>query len=70
MKVLKFKTNINCNGCIASVTPFLNNVESIDAWKVDINNMDKILEVESDDGNVEDVTSAVIEAGYEIVKIE
>jgi hypothetical protein len=24
MKTLKFKTNINCGGCLAKVTPFLN----------------------------------------------
>ncbi len=69
MKILKFKTNINCNNCVASVTPFLNNVDSIDEWKVDIENPDKILEVESDDGSVEDVTTAVAEAGFEIAEL-
>lgn len=70
MKILKFKTNINCNNCIASVTPFLNNVDSIDEWKVDIENPNKILEVESDDGSVEDVTTAVTEAGFEIAELD
>jgi len=70
MKILKFKTNINCNNCIASVTPFLNNVDSIDEWRVDIDTANKILEVESEDGNFEDVTSAVAEAGFEISKLE
>ena len=70
MKILKFKTNINCNNCIASVTPFLNNVDSIDEWRVDIETANKILEVESEDGIVEDVTSAVTEAGFEISLLE
>jgi copper chaperone len=38
MKTLKFKTNINCNNCIRSVTPFLNEIDSIEEWKVDIEN--------------------------------
>lgn len=45
---LQFKTNINCSGCIAKVTPFLNDAEGISHWEVDTNNKDKILSVESD----------------------
>ena len=30
MEKLKFKTNINCGGCVAKVTPFLNAETSID----------------------------------------
>ena len=69
MKILKFKTNINCNNCIASVTPFLNQVDSIDEWKVDIDNFDKILEIESENGNAVEVKSAVTAAGFEIEQI-
>mgnify|MGYP001817989817 CR=1 FL=1 len=68
MKKLKFKTNINCNNCIRSVTPFLNKVDTIDLWQVDINNPDKILTVELDeDGSEEEVKNAVSEAGFEIL---
>jgi len=68
MKTLKFKTNINCNNCIRSVTPFLNEVDSIEEWKVDIDNFDKILTVESENGSEGDVVEAVNKAGFEIVK--
>ena len=69
MKKLEFKTNINCNNCIRSVTPFLNSVETIDLWKVDIDNPAKILTVELDeDGTEEEVVNAVKEAGFEIEK--
>ena len=68
MKTLKFKTNINCNNCIRSVTPFLNEVDSIEEWKVDIENEDKILTVESEDGSENDVVEAVKKAGFEIAK--
>ncbi|MEY4465215.1 MAG: hypothetical protein RLZZ465_845, partial [Bacteroidota bacterium] len=35
MTTLQFNTNINCGNCIKSVTPFLNALESIEAWEVD-----------------------------------
>ena len=37
MKSYKFKTNINCGGCINSVTPFLNELKDAE-WNVDTNN--------------------------------
>ena len=66
METTKFKTNINCGGCIKSVTPFLNELDNIDTWKVDIENPDKILEVKLDDDNVELVIEAVEKAGFNI----
>lgn len=66
MKTVKFKTNINCGSCIKSVTPFLNEVDNIDLWKVDTENPDKILEVELDDNNASTVIEAVLKAGFEI----
>ncbi len=69
MKSVKFKTNINCTGCINSVTPFLNELDNIDMWKVDIENPDKILEVSLDDDNEKVVIDAVMQAGFIIDKI-
>lgn len=60
MKTLKFKTNINCGGCISKVTPFLDKQEGVDAWKVDTNNADKILTIESN-GATEDEIKATLE---------
>jgi len=48
MATLQFKTNINCGGCIARVTPRLNEVKGISSWKVDTDNPDKILTVETE----------------------
>ena len=31
MKTIKFKTNINCGGCISKVTPFLNKQEGVES---------------------------------------
>ena len=66
MKKVKFKTNINCGSCIKSVTPFLNEVDNLDEWKVDTDNPDKILEVELDDEDESTVIEAVKKAGFEI----
>jgi copper chaperone len=35
MEKLQFKTNINCGNCVSKVSPFLNQVEEIENWKVD-----------------------------------
>ena len=40
-----YKTNINCAGCVARVTPLLNSLKGIEKWKVDTNNKDKLLEI-------------------------
>jgi len=69
METIKFKTNINCGGCLKSVTPHLNELDNIDSWKVDIENPDKILEVKLENGDKEDVIKAVTGAGFEIEKI-
>ena len=69
MKTVKYKTNINCGGCINSVTPFLNELDNIDIWKVDIENPDKILHVELEDENEQIVIETVKKAGFKIEKI-
>lgn len=70
MIIVKYKTNIKCSGCIKSITPILNNLENVDSWKVDLNNKDKILEVELDDGNKKEVFKAVKKLGFEIEEIK
>lgn len=66
MNTFKFKTNINCGSCIKSVTPFLNDVDNVDVWKVDTDNPEKILEVQLDDNDSQTVMDAVTKAGFEI----
>ena len=70
MKKLQFKTNINCGNCIRSVTPFLNEVDTVDLWKVNTDDPDKILSVDLDeDGTADEVVDAVTKAGFEITEI-
>tara|TARA_B100000809_G_scaffold40435_1_gene35334 strand:- start:746 stop:961 length:216 start_codon:yes stop_codon:yes gene_type:complete len=67
--ILKFKTNINCGSCIKSVTPFLNELDNVEEWKVDTENLDKILTVEVDNEDSYAILQAVKMAGFEIEKI-
>ncbi len=65
MNTYKFKTNINCGGCIAGITPFMNKLENIH-WEVDTKNPEKILTVESETVSEEEIIRMVKKAGFEI----
>ena len=64
MKQYQFKTNINCGGCVAKVTPFLDENKDIQEWKVDTANPQKILTVETNSLKEEDVKAIVQKAGF------
>lgn len=68
MEALKFKTNIKCTGCLAKVTPALNEAVGEDNWEVDLQDPNKTLTVVADSSENE-VVAAVKEAGYEAEKI-
>jgi copper chaperone CopZ len=69
MNTLKFKTNINCGGCIKAVTPHLETIQEINSWNVDTSHPDKILTVITDTLSVEKVKQAVQFAGFKIVPL-
>lgn len=64
MKQYQFKTNINCGGCIAAVTPHLNGNKDIKEWKVDTTNPNKILTVTTENLASDEVKAIVQKAGY------
>jgi copper chaperone CopZ len=65
MKSYSFKTNINCESCVAKVTPFLNENPAIQSWSVDTQNADKILTVK---GQISEnqVIEIVSKAGFQV----
>lgn len=63
---LKFKTNINCGGCIAKVKPHLDNAEGVSHWEVDTANKDKVLTVSSNGILQQEVIDIVQKAGFKI----
>ena len=64
MKYFKFKTNINCGGCVANVMPFLDKAEGIYEWNVDTTNALKLLNVSTDELREAEIISIVQKAGY------
>jgi len=63
METIKFKTTIKCSGCVAKVTPFLDEALGEDNWEVDYNNPSKILTVVGENDKSK-VIQAVERAGY------
>ncbi|TLU94192.1 heavy-metal-associated domain-containing protein [Dyadobacter sediminis] len=63
METLKFKTNIKCGGCIATVTPFLNADEAVQNWEVDLQSPERILKVETSHSSQE-IQQLIKKAGY------
>lgn len=65
-KTFKFKTNINCSGCVASVKPHLDNTKGINGWEVDTTHKDKILTVTAEGATELEVIEKVQKAGFKI----
>ncbi len=64
MKQYQFKTNINCGGCVAKVTPVLNAAEEVIKWDVDTANPAKLLTVESENLSEDQVKGLIEKAGF------
>lgn len=64
MDTLKFKTNINCSGCLSKVTPFLNEEKDIQKWEVNLESENRVLTVETSKLNAEEVKNTVQKAGF------
>lgn len=69
MTTFKFKTNINCGSCIRSVTPFLNELDDVETWRVDTESSDKILTVEAESDSAESIEKAIAESGFKAERI-
>lgn len=69
METLQFKTNIKCGGCIATVTPYLNDIPKLESWDVDTATPEKLLTVKGENGLDEDLIIDTLEkAGYQAEK--
>jgi len=64
MKQYQFKTNINCSGCVAKVTPLLNADPNIKEWKVDTDNPNKVLTIQAENLREDEVQTIVAKAGF------
>lgn len=66
----RFKTNINCGGCIAKVAPHLNGNKDIEKWSVETANPAKILTVITSNLNEGEVIAAVQQAGFTATSLD
>lgn len=68
METNKYKTNIKCSGCVATVTPYLNEAIGESKWEVDLNDPSRVLTVDTEtDKDV--VIKALARAGYKAEKL-
>lgn len=63
METLQFKTNIKCAGCVAKVTPFLNEVSGEGNWTVDVTQASKVLTVKTS-ASADAIKDAIQKAGF------
>lgn len=63
-KELKFKTTLNCGGCVSKVKTDLDNTTGIHEWSVDITNSDKILTVTSTGITPDEIITIVKSKGF------
>lgn len=68
METTQFKTTIKCSGCVAKVTPFLDEAVGNNNWEVDYTKPDKVLTVVGEKDAAK-VIQALEKAGYKAEKI-
>ncbi|MBX2965684.1 MAG: cation transporter [Cyclobacteriaceae bacterium] len=61
---LKFKTNLNCGGCVSKVQADLDNAVGISNWNVDISNADKILTVTVNGITEKEIIAIITSKGF------
>ncbi len=69
MSTLKFKTNIKCTGCLSKISPTLDQVKGIDKWKVNLNDENKMLIIETEKLSASEVIQIVEETGFKAVNV-
>ncbi len=69
MEKFRFQTNVKCGGCIAAITPSLNQEEGIIKWEVDLASPQRVLTVETEGLVAEEVTALLKKAGYQATRI-
>lgn len=65
MKILKFKTNLRCESCLAKIKPLLDGDKTIQSWEVNLAASDKVLTVSGDNVDVSRVKELLKQVGYD-----
>ncbi|MBS1606077.1 MAG: heavy metal transport/detoxification protein [Bacteroidetes bacterium] len=70
MKIQRFKTTIKCSGCVATVTPVLNEKLGKNNWEVDLQSPERVLTIASaEDVSEMDIAAALEKIGFKAEKI-
>jgi len=73
MKTLKFKSSLKCNGCVNAIKPFMDSVQEISSWSVNLESSDKIIEAVIDNQDIvaleEKIIKEITKIGYSIERI-
>jgi len=67
MTTRKYKTDINCDSCVAAVTPYLNAERSIRQWSVNTADLNKVLTIEGDGVHSATIRRLVAGAGFQVL---
>jgi hypothetical protein len=67
MTVQKYRTNLNCGGCVAAVKPHLDGDPAILRWSVDTADPNKVLTVEGEGVSEGAVERHVADAGFKVL---
>lgn len=68
IEILKFKTNVKCDACVAKITPYLNRVEGLEEWEVNLNDPERTLTTKLTNGDEDQIKTALSDAGYKAEK--
>lgn len=66
----RFKTTLNCGGCVSKVKSDLDQAAGIEKWEVNIDNPDKILTVKATNIDPNEVVQIVKSKGFQAEKID
>lgn len=69
MNTYKFKTSLSCSGCVSKIEKILNAEKDIIKWEVDLNSPDKILTIETETFDPNQIPSLLLKAGYKAEQI-
>ena len=67
METIKFRTNIKCSGCVATVTPVLDEKIGKGNWQVELDSPEKFLTITPNEQiNIPQLVKAVESTGYKL----
>lgn len=69
MNTYKFKTSLSCSGCVSKIEKILNAEKDIIKWEVDLNSPDKILTIETEMFDPNQLPALLLKAGYKAEQI-